>query len=257
MPTLSLCLHPPSCSMLFSFDLLCWHFVVGHGIYVENNCVWLNHTDRQIPGNPSNPCHGYGLGQGYKLPTHTRTHRHPSHQPTRVHKPVTFPNSLPPQVHCPVIQALMVILIWFPLILTPSLCVILSILHWGPLPISFSLFHSQSVCHVPLSAYQANDPFFSLQQVCLLFTYFHLLLIDSSRLWACGICHSNSPSCTLLIFHRLFVSPSIHLLWPLPPTLSFYTFSIYLTLPVLSDSRCIWYACSLTSYLPYYSSTRL
>ena len=28
---------PPSCSMLFSFALSRWHFVVGHGIDVENN----------------------------------------------------------------------------------------------------------------------------------------------------------------------------------------------------------------------------
>jgi hypothetical protein len=41
----------------------------------------------------SNPCHGYGLGKGYELPTCTHTHRHLWHQPTRVCKPVTFPKS--------------------------------------------------------------------------------------------------------------------------------------------------------------------
>ena len=101
MPTLSSCSGAPSCSMLFLFDLSCLHFAVGHGICIENNRVWLDHTDRQIPGYPSNPCHRYGLGQGYKLATHTRTCRHPWHQPARVHKPVTFPS----KVYCLALEA--------------------------------------------------------------------------------------------------------------------------------------------------------
>ena len=51
--------------------------------------MWLNHTDRQIPWCPSNPCHGYGLGRGYKVST--RACRRPWYQPIQVRKPVTFP----------------------------------------------------------------------------------------------------------------------------------------------------------------------
>jgi hypothetical protein len=43
------------------------------------------------PAKPGNPCHWYGLGWGYKYPTHTRTRHHPRCQPAWVYKPVTFP----------------------------------------------------------------------------------------------------------------------------------------------------------------------
>jgi hypothetical protein len=51
-------------------------------------------SDRQRPGYPSNPCHGYGFCWGSELPTRTRTRDYPSRQPVRVCKPVTFPTQM-------------------------------------------------------------------------------------------------------------------------------------------------------------------